>query len=88
MSPEGVSPSPPLADAAAAVGPARRVGSSLAEFRRFVARGPRARHRHWTALVRSADHEQILTSIRDDATFSFNYAFMIGIAAGSARRRR
>lgn len=40
--------------------------------------------RWWNALVRTIDHGKVLASISADASFSFNYAFMVTIAAGIA----
>lgn len=45
---------------------------------------PRAWKRWWVGLVRSVDHEDILTKSAADASFTFNYAFMVLIASGIA----
>ncbi len=46
--------------------------------------GPRAWRRWWRALVNSIEHEKILAQVEQDASFSFNYNFMIVVAAGIA----
>lgn len=45
---------------------------------------PRAWKRWWVGLVRSVKHEDILARSVADASFTFNYAFMVLIAAGIA----
>ncbi|MDD2883939.1 MAG: TIGR00341 family protein [Dechloromonas sp.] len=46
--------------------------------------GPRAWRRWWWALVNSIEHEKILAQVEQDASFSFNYNFMIIVASGIA----
>ncbi len=46
--------------------------------------GPRAWRRWWRALVNGIEHEKILAQVEQDASFSFNYNFMIVVAAGIA----
>ncbi|MFY9326925.1 MAG: TIGR00341 family protein [Georgfuchsia sp.] len=46
--------------------------------------GPRAWKRWWIALVRSVSHKEILAKTEEDATFTFNYVFMVAIASGIA----
>jgi uncharacterized hydrophobic protein (TIGR00271 family) len=45
---------------------------------------PRAWKRWWDGLVRSVNHEDILSQSAADASFTFNYAFMVLIASGIA----
>jgi uncharacterized hydrophobic protein (TIGR00271 family) len=51
---------------------------------KIVLLGPRAWRHWWTALVRTVGHEDILAKAAEDASFSFNYAFMVAISAGIA----
>ena len=53
-------------------------------FMQIVMLGPRAWRVWWRALVHSIDHKSILTQVRQDASFSFNFNFMIVVAAGIA----
>ncbi len=45
---------------------------------------PRAWKHWWIGLVRSVNHEDILAKSAADASFTFNYAFMVLIASGIA----
>ncbi|MDR3395891.1 MAG: TIGR00341 family protein [Parasulfuritortus sp.] len=46
--------------------------------------GPRAWKHWWIALVRTVGHEDVLEKAGEDASFSFNYAFMVAISSGIA----
>lgn len=49
-----------------------------------ILQGPHAWKHWWIGLVRSVDHKEILVRAGSDATFSFNYVFMIAVASGIA----
>ncbi|WP_291991528.1 TIGR00341 family protein [Candidatus Accumulibacter sp. ACC003] len=53
-------------------------------FLRVLLLGPRAWALWWRALVAGLDHQQILEQVEQDASFSFNFSFMIVVAGGIA----
>lgn len=57
---------------------------SSGSFFRALWMGPRAWGRWWRALVREIDHPQILDQVEQDASFSFNFCFMLVVAGGIA----
>lgn len=76
--PDSVTPPPP--------GPGELIERVIAArgFAGVMLLGPRAWRRWWHALVRSIDHPAILAQVEEDASFSFNFNFMIVVAGGIA----
>ena len=57
---------------------------SSGSFWRALWLGPRAWGRWWRVLVRGIDHRGILEQVEQDASFTFNFCFMIVVAGGIA----
>jgi len=58
--------------------------SASLRFSRVLLLGPRAWALWWRALVLGIDHQRILEQVEQDASFSFNFSFMIVVAGGIA----
>ena len=70
----------PLPDAAGAEARAAASATPSRGLLKVILLGPRAWKRWWLALVRSVGHEHILAKAEEDASFNFNYAFMVAVS--------